>query len=711
LGLLLYALFCSFAGAIELRDAPGPYPHGITTDGTNIWLTDNETKTVFKLDNEGKVLHSYPFRFGRPYGLVYVAGDLFVAEATSITRIDAETGAYVAEFPSPDTNSPSHQGLAYGDGKLWIVSRGSGPQIFGVDPATGRLLVSLPAPGDSPRGVTFHDGSLWNVDSVTEKIYRLSPVDGTVLAEHPSPLSNPRGLTYHQGAFLMTDVVVDQIARFQLTNAYCTAYVPESRYAVPGTSLWLPYLSSHPIDQTNAGIRRVLVMQHGTEDNAVDYFAQARAAARLAGEQEATLILSLQLLDVDKLSGAPPADLLYWTDSRFWGALSAGAGAPYPRSERVSSFEVLDRLLLELTSTAQRFANLQEIVISGHSGGGQFVNRYAAASKLESTPGLTQRGITMRYVVMNAGTYLYFDTQRFEPSTLDLAAGVVTFITPPSPVSGYNDYGYGLDHLYSYPAQTGRSGILAQYPARQLAYLIGEADTGSDNLDLSPEAMYQGTNRYERGRIYHEHLKQHFGTNQLPAHTFATITGVGHDAFEMISSLSGLRALFTASSGPGARPPPTVASFSPPSAYPSQRVTLNGTNFTGTSRVLFDGRPTQFAVSTQAAFADLQLTATVPSDATTGPITIETAHGNFTTSSNFMVLTLPKLTVRPLLRTNLVELSWRASSGFNVQRADTPLLTANWTTASLASSTLTNDIRYVTVSLGPGNRFFRLYKP
>jgi hypothetical protein len=127
--------------------------------------------------------------------------------------------------------------------------------------------------------------------------------------------------------------------------------------------------------------------------------------------------------------------------------------------------------------------------------------------------------------------------------------------------------------------------------------------------------------------------------------------------------------------------------------------------------VLFDGRPTQFAVSTQAAFADLQLTATVPSDATTGPITIETAHGNFTTSSNFMVLTLPKLTVRPLLRTNLVELSWRASSGFNVQRADTPLLTANWTTASLASSTLTNDIRYVTVSLGPGNRFFRLYKP
>jgi hypothetical protein len=395
---------------------------------------------------------------------------------------------------------------------------------------------------------------LWNVDSVDETIYRLSPVDGSVLGVYPSPLSNPRGLTYHQGAFLLTDVVVDQIARFQLTNAYSTAYVPESRYAVPGTSLRIPYLSSHPINQTNAGIRRVLVMQHGTEDNAVDYFAQARAAAKLAGEQEATLIVSLQLLDVGKLKSAPPADLLYWTGGRFWGGSSANASAPYPRSERVSSFEVLDRILQELTSTAQRFSNLKEIVISGHSGGGQFVNRYAATSQLESTSGLKQRGITMRYVVMNAGTYVYFDAQRFDPATLDLTAGVVTFVTPPSPASGYNDYGYGLDNLYSYPAQAGRSGILSQYPPRQVAYLNGEADTGSDYLDTSPEAMYQGANRYERGRIYQEHLRQHFGANQLPAHTFATVAGVGHDAFPMMSSSPGLKALFP--SGPGPRPAP-----------------------------------------------------------------------------------------------------------------------------------------------------------
>jgi hypothetical protein len=175
-----------------------------------------------------------------------------------------------------------------------------------------------------------------------------------------------------------------------------------------------------------------------------------------------------------------------------------------------------------------------------------------------------------------------------------------------------------LDNLYSYPARTGRSGILSQYPSRQVAYLIGEADTGSDNLDTSPEAMYQGANRYERGRIYREHLRQHFGANQLPAHTFATVAGVAHDAFQMITSPPGLEAHF---------------------------------------------------------------------------------------------LALPRLTIRPLPGTNLVELSWRSISGFNLQRVDRPLPTASWTSASFVSSGLTNNIRYVTVSLVPSNRFFRLYKP
>jgi hypothetical protein len=68
------------------------------------------------------------------------------------------------------------------------------------------------------------------------------------------------------------------------------------------------------------------------------------------------------------------------------------------------------------------------------------------------------------------------------------------------------------------------------------------------------------------------------------------------------------------------------------------------------------------------------------------------------------------LAIQSLPGTNLVQLSWPSLSGFTVQRADTPLPNANWTSALVISSGLTNNIRYATISLGPGNRFVRLHK-
>jgi hypothetical protein len=122
--------------------------------------------------------------------------------------------------------------------------------------------------------------------------------------------------------------------------------------------------------------------------------------------------------------------------------------------------------------------------------------------------------------------------------------------------------------------------------------------------------------------------------------------------------------------------------------------------------------PAEFTVSTNRAFADLQLTATVPDSATTGPITVETPHGNFTTTNNFTVQVRPWLAAEALPAGNLVELSWpAAAAGFSLQRADSMSPAATWSTASILSGRITNGIRYVTVTNPVPNRFFRLYRP
>lgn len=158
-------------------------------------------------------------------------------------------------------------------------------------------------------------------------------------------------------------------------------------------------------------------------------------------------------------------------------------------------------------------------------------------------------------------------------------------------------------------------------------------------------------------------------------------------------------------------PSPSVLSFNPATGYPGQFITLFGSNFTGATRVLFNGLPTTFTLSTNAAFTDLQLTAILPPGATTGPLTIETPHGNFTTTSNLTVITLPRLTIQQLPAPNLVELSWPSTTGFNLQRTDTLTSTSTWAAASAVATRLVNGIRYVTVTNAVPNRFFRLHRP
>jgi thermitase len=157
-------------------------------------------------------------------------------------------------------------------------------------------------------------------------------------------------------------------------------------------------------------------------------------------------------------------------------------------------------------------------------------------------------------------------------------------------------------------------------------------------------------------------------------------------------------------------PPPVITSFTPSSAYPGQAITLTGTNFTGATRVLFNGVPSAFTSNINPAFSDLQLTATVPENAITGSITIETPHGNATTTNSFSLLVRPALALRSL-PDQKVELSWPAINGFALQRADSMTSTSVWVGATILSSRVAEGIRYATVTNAVPNRFFRLHRP
>src|SRR6266498_94859 len=83
-------------------------------------------------------------------------------------------------------------------------------------------------------------------------------------------------------------------------------------------------------------------------------------------------------------------------------------------------------------------------------------------------------------------------------------------------------------------------------------------------------------------------------------------------------------------------PKPTISSFSPSSGPVGSSVTINGTNFSGsgftTTAVKFNNVSSSFAVNSST-----KITATVPSGATTGRISVTTAGGTATSAANFTV--------------------------------------------------------------------------
>jgi fibronectin type 3 domain-containing protein len=83
--------------------------------------------------------------------------------------------------------------------------------------------------------------------------------------------------------------------------------------------------------------------------------------------------------------------------------------------------------------------------------------------------------------------------------------------------------------------------------------------------------------------------------------------------------------------------PPTISDFTPLSGVVGTLVTINGQNFLGTAAVRFNGVSATFTLQ-----SDIQITATLPIGATTGPVSVQNGAGTGTSGVNFVVL--PKIT-------------------------------------------------------------------
>lgn len=271
-------------------------------------------------------------------------------------------------------------------------------------------------------------------------------------------------------------------------------------------------------------VQRALIVIHGRLRNAQTYLHSAEQAATQAGQLSTTLIVAPQFLnDTDGTRHALPDSVLRWHANDWM------AGAPALSPASLSSYAALDKIL-ERLDDRKRFPNLREVVVAGHSGGAQVVQRYALTTQADKA--LQADGIKVRYVIANPSSYAYFNAQRPIP-TFDAAN-----------CPGFNTWKYGLKELPAYAQGQKHRQLEQAYIERDITYLLGAKDTNPNHpaLDKSCEAEAQGAFRLERGKNYFEYLTQRHpqGLNQR----LVEVPGVGHNGEQMFTSPEGQKVLF-----------------------------------------------------------------------------------------------------------------------------------------------------------------------
>jgi hypothetical protein len=280
-----------------------------------------------------------------------------------------------------------------------------------------------------------------------------------------------------------------------------------------------------------ASVTQIVVMLHGRLRDADAYLRSTQCALAASSVDQAKVLLAVPqfLATADVEHHAAGNDCLHWEWTAWMGGLDARGPAP------LSSFDVLDALVDRYLDN-RTYPAVREIVIAGHSGGAQVAHRHAILS--DAATRCRARGVTLRYVIANPSSYVYFDALRPQSNgtfrELDRAA-----------CPGFNEWKYGIEKLPRYAQAVDPHALERRYMNHDVSYLLGALDDDPHHpaLDRSCAALAQGPHRLARGRAYYAYLG---ARHPQMRHQLHEVPSAAHSGDAMFVSEAGVRALFGA---------------------------------------------------------------------------------------------------------------------------------------------------------------------
>lgn len=324
------------------------------------------------------------------------------------------------------------------------------------------------------------------------------------------------------------------------------------------------FYRTHRLMVPNECITRAIFYVHGSSRSVRSGYDSLIDTAEANGALPSTLIAAPWFqtpADCNPVTGAcNETDRIYW-DTNGWSRGDDGIVVNPAWPPRLhSSYEIMDAMI-DIVSTPGVFPNLREIIVTGHSAGGQYAQRYAAGGL---APNSVPADIDVRFLPANPSSYMLLHGSGITPLPGWTASDYIDAFT----------YKYGLFNRNRYMELLTSSSssdrlqnpLIAQYLGRDVTYLIGSEDYcgcncfdaanqpcdgsisdgscvcndavggtcnfGNGNLACDDESLAQGATRLDRAYNYIDHLDDNYTPHP---HTLVEVPGVGHSSSDVYS--------------------------------------------------------------------------------------------------------------------------------------------------------------------------------
>jgi hypothetical protein len=482
-------------------------------------------------------------------------------DGPSVAGVQAFLGTWVRADTTVTTCSSDNSVTTTFGGNVVIAPGSTSGTLAALSPVG--CVTSYSVDGNvatAPSGQTCNEAADGGVQTETLETHTLIlSTDGqTIGSASSSSISDPASrttcTTTSSGTWTKSSGEIGDAAPLPNVCTVPTSCI--SRFTIPGSAYQLPYYSTFPIGSANRQITEAVVFVEGEDHNAANYFSVLVTAAAMANRLADTLILAphFEVVDSDSTSMGTsatsdasasescggndqpePGDLV-WTCDAWLGDVAA------TDASGITSFESLDALV---TAMEQTFPQLQRVVISGFSAGGQFTDRYAAVNGIDHG----NHGVPVRYVIGDPSSYLYFDERRpVDPANCTTLGCPESFAPYDSALCpGYNEWKYGTDDLAGGAASLTPVQLKQAFVARTIHYVLGTLDDGPTTvadyaqLDTSCPAEAQGPFRLQRGLAFYSYVTTLLDAGQQQAQL---APGCGHSPSCVFQSDAGISAVF-----------------------------------------------------------------------------------------------------------------------------------------------------------------------